>query len=125
MAPPIAMNKIFDTDFLHFQSFGMANSRTCAFNDLFRAGKLCVIDTSDFFTFVTYKYFSDDLTLSFGVTPTTSHSRKDLCMDHRNPHSPKLKQKDTAKTNAFDAFTLLRLRFALLCRQLPGYLFLR
>jgi hypothetical protein len=31
-------------------------------------GKLCVTDTPDFFTFLSYKYFSDDLTMSSGVS---------------------------------------------------------
>jgi len=40
MAPPIAMNKSFDIDFLHFKSFGMANYRTYDFNELFRGGRI-------------------------------------------------------------------------------------
>lgn len=52
----------------------------------FGTGKLCVTDTSDFFVFVTYKYFSDDLTMSYGV----SQPCKNTTLMHVKAHENRL-----------------------------------
>lgn len=52
----------------------------------FGEGKLCVTDTSDFFYLVSYKYFSDDLTMSSGVI----QPRKNTALVHVKAHENRL-----------------------------------